>query len=596
MNIYAIEHSQTIKYVYPESRNHLVVRIKTAYQDIKDCTLIYFDRAIPDKKYELKLKVAQRDELFDYFETQIHTKDITHYIKYYFILTDKSGKSIYLSQLGVTKTIPDHCYFEYLYTNDNDVINVPKWANGIVYYQIFPERFNIGNKDKNRHEYEKWGNTPTRENFFGGDLKGITDKIPYIKNLGANCLYINPIFKATFNHKYDTTDYFDIDKDFGTKEDLKNLVSVCHESGIKVILDGVFNHVGVNFEYFKDVLENQEKSEYADWFYIRQYPVEISEKCYECVGEYKFMPKLKTSNPKVRDYIIKVIQYWIDYAGIDGWRFDVADEVDIKVWQFVRTIIKDKNPDILLLGETWGDGTKLISGDQLDSCMNYIFTDAMIDFFAKKTITTRQFDGRLQKMLSMYPKKMNNLLYNLLDSHDTERFISLCNGDMNIYKLAIAVQIMFIGSPAIYYGDEVGITGKNDPDCRKCMVWDKDKQNTKLLEWYKKFIEIRRTNQCIKDGNIKTIICDDCGLYGFLRYLGNEQIYVVINNSCESKEVVLPVVLKGQYIELLSQEKIPAQKCDNHGFYNGDLLDYSGMMEVTMPGYSVKIYKYLLED
>lgn len=595
MNIYAIEHSQSLKYVYSEKRNLLVVRIKTARKDLKNCTLVYFSRSTPDKKYKLKLEVAQRDGLFDYFETQIHTREITHYIKYYFILTDNSGNVRYLSQLGITKTIPDHCYFEYLYTNDNDVINVPVWANGIVYYQIFPERFYIGNKDKNRHKYERWGNTPTRENFFGGDLKGIQEKLPYIKDLGVECLYLNPIFKASFNHKYDTTDYFDVDEDFGTKEDLKNLVGKCHENGIKIILDGVFNHVGINFSAFRDVLNNQEKSKYKDWFYIKQYPVEISEKCYECVGDYKFMPKLKTSNPQVRDYIIKVMQYWIDYAGIDGWRFDVADEVDIKVWQFARTIIKDKNPDILLLGETWGDGSKLISGDQLDSCMNYIFTDAMIDFFATRTITSSQFDSRLQNMLSKYPRKMNNLLYNLLDSHDTERFLTLCNGNIEVYKLAVAMQMMFIGCPAIFYGDEVGIQGENDPDCRKCMIWDKKNQNIELLTWYKNLIEIRNSQDCIKNGNINTIICDDSGVYGFLRHLKNEYVYIVVNNSKKDEKVTIPVLKEGKYIELLTDEKVIADKCNNTNFYNGDLLNYSAKIDVSMSGYSVKIYKYLME-
>ena len=467
----AIQHFNTEEYVYPIKRNELVFKIRVAKKDISKCVLIYWDRTKPENLKKCELKCKYRDELFDYFQGNIIFHQIARYQKYYFELTDNSGNIIYYTANGAQQVLPKSGFFEYLYVNGTDVITSPSWAKGVIYYQIFPERFCNGNRENDPEGCKPWGSLPDREHHMGGDLQGIIQKISYLKELGIECIYLNPIFEGDFNHKYATTDYFKIDSQFGDEETFRELVNICHSYEIKIVLDGVFNHTGVHFGPFQDVLENQEGSRYVKWFHINHYPVEPSHHNYECVGAYKWMPKLDTSNPEVREFILKVMFYWIDNFQIDGWRLDVADEVDPSVWEEARMRIKEKYPDKILLGETWGYAGKMLRGNQMDSVMNYVFRDAIRDYIAEKTISVTQLDSRLNHMLAYYKDETDNLLYNLLDSHDTERFLYLCHENKKLLKLAAAFQMLFPGSPAIYYGDEVGMTGDNDPDCRRCMEW-----------------------------------------------------------------------------------------------------------------------------
>lgn len=596
---HAIEHLPVTKYIYATSRSDLIIRIRVAKEDIIECKLIYWPRNIQNKNSRNRklMKCKQRDDLFDYFEVPISFHKVARYMKYYFELTSKNSEKIYVSAYGIREIEPEEGYFEYLYANDNDVIKLPDWAKGIVYYQIFPERFKNGEPNRDKNKYDPWGSLPTRENFMGGNLKGIIEEIDYIKELGVDCIYLNPIFKADFNHKYATIDYFNVDPDFGTNEDLKSLVLECHKRNIKIILDGVFNHTGIQFKPFLDVIEKQEDSKYKDWFYITKFPVNISHHNYECVGAYKWMPKLRTSNPEVRNFILEVMEYWIREAEIDGWRLDVADEVDYEVWQESKSKLKKKYPFIILLGETWGNASKLLQGNQLDNAMNYVFRDAVLDFFVHN-IKPSEFDARLNRMLAEYHNEVNEAMYNLIDSHDTKRFLYECNENKQIFKLAVAFQFLFCGSPAIYYGDEVGMTGDNDPDCRRAMIWEKEKQDRDILKWYKKLISLRKENMAIKSGEFFSVVCDDqLNLYGFIRKNNNEDTYVIINRSNSSVNTELPV-LKGLFYEdLLDGEVIMSVPLEeNDVFHNQDLLGYSRKLPVQLPEYSIKILKFRMEE
>jgi len=600
MNRHAIEHKNIPQYIYPISRSELTFKIKAARGDIAKCTLVYWPRNSSAKK-KSAMFCAHRDDLFDYYKTNIKFSKVARYVKYYFELVDLNGQKLYVTAFGLKDEIPEDGFFEYLYANGNDIVTVPEWAKGKVFYQIFPERYNNGTKNNDPPEVVQWSDAPTRENFFGGDILGIIQKLDYIKELGIDCIYLNPVFKGDFNHKYATTDYFQVDPIFGTNEDLKELVLQCHKRNIKIILDGVFNHCGTNFEPFRDLLENQEKSKYKNWFYIEKFPVKISHHNYECVGAYKWMPKLRTSNPEVREYVLKVMDYWIREAGIDGWRLDVADEVDVKLWQYARAELKAKYPEIILIGETWGSALKMLSGDQMDSAMNYVFRDAARDFFAKNSIDAYEFDSRINKMLAEYPDEINSVMYNLLDSHDTARFLTECGSDKKKFKLAAAFQMLFCGCPAIYYGDEVGMSGENDPGCRGGMVWEDDKQDKDLLEWYKKIIALRKSLPPVMFGGYISNICDACkGIYGFIRDFNEERVYVLLNNSGEIHKVNLPVADEGNvYEDVLSKEAYFAEPVDStsaKGFYNHDLLEYSGVISLTLDGYSFKIIKSKMEE
>lgn len=594
MNKEAVLHSNTETFVYPIARNQLIVRLRTAKKEIKKCQIIYWNREDSIKKRET-MECYARDELFDYFQCKIIFTKVARYQKYYFWLEETHREQWYFSSCGITSVPPSEGFFEYLYANQNDVRQVPNWAKGIIYYQIFPDRFFNGNPDNDPADCKAWGTIPTRNNYMGGDLKGICNKLPYLKDLGVECLYLNPVFEGDFNHKYATTDYFRIDPLFGTNEELKELISQCHQQGIRIILDGVFNHTGIHFPLFQNVLEKQEQSAYKDWFLIENYPVTVSGDSYECVGAYPYMPKLNTANPDVQAYILKIMDYWLGEYQIDGWRLDVADEVDSTVWELARITLKRKYPDCILLGETWGYGGRMLRGNQLDSVMNYMFRDAMWDYFGKSSISAEAFDHRINTILALYRDETCHLLYNLLDSHDTERFLYVCGENPKVLQLAAAFQMLFVGSPAIYYGDEAGITGENDPDCRRCMVWD-EQTKPELSQWYKKIIAIRKNHLCVREGRYRTILADNqTNIFAFVRYHEEpeipEKIYAVFNNSPEKRKILCPVLEDGKFVDLLSDEKeLLTSKPLAGQFYNQDITAYKAVISLEMQPYAVKVF------
>ena len=529
----AVLHINTEDFIYPVERNRLTVRLRAARDDLTKCLIVYFSRTTPDQKKDCQLVKLYSDDLFDYYEANIEFSKVARYQKYFFVLSDNSGETLYYSATGFGKDVPEDGFFEFLYTNPGDVVEYPEWSKGAVYYQIFPERFCNGDTSNDPKDTKEWGEPPTRENYMGGDLEGVRIKIPYLKELGIEVIYFNPIFKADFNHKYATTDYYSIDPCFGSNEEFGNLVKELHENGIKVVLDGVFNHTGIHFMQFEDVCKNGSASQYYDWFLpCKEKEITVTHKDYECVGAYKYMPKLNSSNPEVRKFIVDVMDFWIRQYGIDGWRLDVADEVDSTVWQEARAALKDRYPDIILIGETWGYGGMLTSAKRLDSVMNYMFRDALRDYFGYEKLSASGFDHRINRMLGLYKTETHNVLYNLIDSHDTERFLFYCNSDVARMKLAVAFQLLFVGSPALYYGDEVGITGDNDPDCRKCMEWQEEKQNKELLNWYKTFIRLRKEHEAIRKGSYRSVlISDENDFLAFERTLNNERIIVMINKG-----------------------------------------------------------------
>lgn len=589
-----VYHNNTRQFIYAKSRHIIVFRVQVNRScRVKKVKLVYWSRTNEEEQKIAILKCERRDSYFDYYQEEVKFSKIARYQRYYFEISFEGRKKEYLTMYGIQRDKPKSGYFEYLYTNEGDIKTVPDWANGIIYYQIFPERFCNGNQKNDPEGTMKWGSPPTRDNFMGGDLRGIINKIDYLERLKIGCIYLNPVFLGDFNHKYATTDYYQIDPCFGMKEELKELVERCHERNIRIILDGVFNHTGTNFFAFQDLLEKQEKSEYKDWFYITEYPVKISHHNYECVGAYKWMPKLNSSNPNVREYIIKVMDYWIKEFHIDGWRLDVSDEVDLSVWQEARLILKSRYPQILLLGETWMFGEKLLQGDQLDSIMNYIFLDAMKEYFACHSIDEKELEHRLNLLLTKYHSENIPALYNLLDSHDTVRFLTQCKENKKLVKMAVAFQMMFIGAPAIYYGDEIGISGENDPDCRKTMIWEESEQDREMLEWYRKLAAIRISEECVRDGNYHTVICDEKNhIFAFERKKDAQAIYVVFNKSEREVEKDLPVTKEGWYRDVLNEMSYRTKKLNQtEGYFNEDFMGYQGFLLCKMQPYSIQIFK-----
>ena len=532
----AIFHQSGGAYAYPLAKDILMVQLRTAKDDIEDVTLIYGDRYKgADATFEVKMDKYASDRLFDYYRARIHVA--TRKFRYIFYLND-GQEQVWYNELGFLTERPSgyHSgYFHYPYINDADMFEIPEWAYDAVVYQIFPERFYNGDKSNDPEGVRAWGELPKGQyDFFGGDLAGIIEKIPHIEQMGANLLYMTPIFEAPTNHKYDTTDYFKIDPAFGDTETLRRLVKECHSRGIKVMLDAVFNHCGYKMAQFQDVLEKGEASPYRDWFFIKSFPVSTDPLNYETFADVaKNMPKLNTANPEVMEFLIQVGEYWIKECDIDGWRLDVANEVDHVFWREFRRRMRALKPDFYLVGEIWHHSGEYLQGDQFDGIMNYHFWTAANHFFGDRAISVEEFNERLVRERVTYKEQAVYGSWNMLSSHDVERILSRFLENKAALRLAFVCQMTQPGVPFVYAGDEVGLAGKYDPDNRRCMIWEEEAQDRQLQAFIQKLIKIRQTQKALRYGDVRTISIDnERGLYVYERYSADgERVIVALNNS-----------------------------------------------------------------
>jgi len=452
------------------------------------------------------------------------------YLQYAFRF-QRGGRRYWLNAEGLHDRECRKGAFAFSYAGDRDAVHSPTWVEDRVWYQIFPERFANGDSGNDPEGTVPWGTEPTRDNFMGGDLRGIIHHLDYLQDLGVNALYLNPIFAAKSNHKYDTIDYFAIDPHFGTIDDLKQLVRACHERGIRVVLDLVINHCGYDHPFFQDVVRNGERSPYRDWFYVHEFPVELSEHKYDSVGYYKWMPKFRTSTPQVRQYIFEVVSFWQKEAGIDGWRIDVADEVEISFLRELKSHVMQENHDAFIIAEIWHDAKGMLMARAVDSVMNYDARSIWLDFLVDRTITLEQFHERLVRFLHRYSLKELRQMFNLLGSHDTERILTRCRNRKDVLAQLIALQFVFPGNPVIYYGDEAEMTGENDPGCRGCMPWDSAPSSKPIWKLYRNWIRYRHSSEALRKGAVEVDCAADEGLYLIRRTFGSKTVSLVLNVS-----------------------------------------------------------------
>lgn len=393
-------------------------------------------------------------------------------------------------------------------------------------------------------ETADWGESPTLDNHFGGDLQGIIDHLDHLVDLGVTAIYLTPIFAAETNHKYDTTDYERIDPQFGDEETLSRLVDAAHERDMRVILDAVFNHCGRQFAPFQDVVENGADSEYADWFHVQEFPVEFEPRpTFDAFGFEGHMPKLNTANPEVRDYLLDVATHWIEATDADGWRLDVADEVSHAFWREFRREVKAVKADAYVLGEVWHDAAPWLQGDQFDATMNYPFTYAVDGFLTEGTMDATEFSDRVGRFRFRYPEQVNQVLFNMLGSHDTPRLLHRCDGDETRLRLAVLLLLTAPGTPCLYYGDEVGMTGGEDPDCRRTMVWDESEQDRDLLAFFREVVALRNDRPALRRGRIsfEREQCEgDVVVYVMSTGEPDESVAVAVNRGAQSVAVELP--------------------------------------------------------
>ncbi|MFD2671411.1 alpha-glycosidase [Marinicrinis sediminis] len=572
MLLEAIYHRPKQNWCYAYDQETLHVRIRTKRNDISKVTLVWGDKYRFDTyKYETEMTVFASDRLFDYWEASV--KPPFRRFTYGFLIHG-DNEQVWFDEKGFSDEISDDIptYFNFPYMNKPDIHEPPAWVKEAVFYQIFPERFANGDPSLDPEHVEEWGGTPTPYNYFGGDIQGVIDHLDHLQKLGVTCIYFTPLFESPTNHKYDTIDYMKIDPQFGDEEKLKELVRECHQRDMKVMLDAVFNHSGRLFEPFQDVIKHGPDSKYADWFIIREFPIDVVDDIptYDTFSFERNMPKFNTENPEVKEYLLNVARYWIEEVGIDSWRLDVANEVDHQFWREFRQAVKEINPDVYILGEIWHDSMMWLQGDQFDAVMNYLFTNSVLDFFAKDAVDSKQFAEAIYSLQAFYPQHISEVMFNLLDSHDTPRLLHMCQEDKRKMKLAALFQLTYTGAPCIYYGDEFGLTGENDPGCRKCMVWEEKDQDLDLFDFYRNLIALRRMYPAFRTGSLTFLQAEaeDKRLV-YERRDEHHSFIIAVNNEDKAQTISFPLD-QGRYEDVWAGDPFTHEQ----GLYSVSLQPY----------------------
>ena len=429
-------------------------------------------------------------------------------------------------------------------------MTVPYWVEDAIFYQIFPDRFANGDPENDPPNVKPWSSPPTVWDFQGGDLRGIIHRFDYLLDLGITALYLTPIFQATSTHRYNSSDYYTIDPKLGTLADFHALRDVAHRNNVRVVLDGVFNHCGRGFFAFTDMLENGEHSPYKDWFHVKKFPLNAygpgEAENYLAWWKYKSLPKFNTNNPQVRKYLFDVARYWLE-QGVDGWRLDVPNEIDDDTfWEEFRHVVKSANPDAYLVGEIWSVDPRWVGDKHFDGLMNYPLRDALLRLLYAGTLDMPQFVEKVEGLLTAYPRENVHAMYVPLGSHDTERLFTKVEKSTVKAKLAFLFQMAYPGAPAVYYGDEIGLEGGKDPDCRRAFPWDENQWNIELRHWAKTLIALRKRYPALRRGDYQRLLMDDKnGRYVFARTLGEEKIIAAMNAGPHEQKVDIPVAALG---------------------------------------------------
>lgn len=513
------------EYAFALDDKHYIFRLRTGKGEAERVRFYYADRAVMTPKLQfapLPMEKFRTDRYFDWYEIRLETR--FERIAYYFELQNGVETLFYYGdcyEMAGTPTRAD--YFQLPFNHRADRFAAPAWTRDAVVYNIFPDSFAAGKR------LAPNGAPPCR----GGTVRGVTENLDYIASLGFNCIYLNPIFAARSYHRYDTLDYYRIDPHMGAEDDLRDLVRRAHALGIRVILDGVFNHVSSDHPFFRDVLEKGRASRYYSCFYALpetpRLPAAGELPGYTCFSYVADMPKTNTADPFLRQYFCDVGAYWVRKFDVDGWRLDVANELDDGFLRAFRASVKAAKSDALIVGEVWENAAHYLGGDMLDSAMNYDFRRYCRRFFAEQTVDAETFDTNVSTLLLRYNENALFAQLNLLDSHDVSRFLSLCGGKTERMELAVLLQMTFPGMPCVFYGDEKGLCGESEPEYRRPMAWD---ASSPLEEVYRRMIALRKTHPALRYGSFHTeLACG--GVYRYSRVWNGTKITVAMNLGAE---------------------------------------------------------------
>lgn len=569
----------------------VTLKLRVYRLDITGATARVWNSALGQEQF-YPLSWVSDDATYDYWQAVLPAQATPTVLWYHFRVTD-GGDTDYYADDASRDGGWGQMYGQESQAGANDfnvtvydpAFSTPQWLKDAVIYQILPDRFFNDDTANDPQPADKvygdpvlfhtnWGDLPENpgkgRDFFGGDLSGVTFKLDVLKDLGVTAVYLNPIFGAPSNHLYDTTEYKAIDAYFGSLLDFQSLVSEASARGIKVILDGVFNHTSVAHPFFQDVVSHGSASPYWTWYTVNRWPIRwfddvdrdhvwdagepqvdwdsplqgiLGSPDYSSWWGFATLPTL-TETTDVKNYVYgnadSVAKHWLN-QGTYGWRLDVADEVSHPFWQGYRGAVKGIGSDRAVIGEVWGDASEYLLGSEMDSVMNYRFKFAATDFIAKGTINASVFNNRLLAIQEDYPKPACQALMNLIDSHDTARFLYDAGGDKARLRLAALLQMTYAGAPTIYYGDEVGVTGATDPDSRRTYPWGSE--DNALRSDYKRLIGIRKTYAALRTGNVKhALLVDDAnGGYAFGRDDAARKLVVGLNNNAAARALAINV-------------------------------------------------------
>ncbi len=559
----SIYHMPWLEYRHALPDGRVCLRLQTGRGEFtRVAARVTSNYALPDffkTADEYEMRVAYRDEWHDFYETVFAPRDLR--LKYLFVLeSDELTFKLDASGLHAGKDAREDVSQAFAFAYAYPAEPMPEWARGCVGYQIFPDRFRREPRPDDTEKVEPWTSDHVQNEYrFGGNLRGILKAVPYLKELGVKLIYTTPLFLSDSSHRYNTFDYFKIDPLLGTEDDLLQLCDELHNNGMRIVLDGVFNHCGLEFAPFKDAVEKGEVSPYRDWFFFD----ERMPHGYHTFGDWKYMPKLNLRNPDCAEYFLDVGRYWLERCHIDGWRLDVSPEVWPDFWRQYKKMMRSVNPDSLMIAECWDDSREwLTQGDMFDSTMHYVLSRNIWSRFCLHEITTQQFDWALNRTAMLYPQRTQEVLWTFLGSHDTQRVRTRAGGDIRMLYAASFFQFTYLGIPIIYYGDELGMEGGDDPFCRYPMRWD-DVENNPVHEHYQRLAHIRERTPALRMGRFRTHAVMDNGLYAYLRETDVQRVLCVLNTGLDPLTVrlELPSGMADQAVvhDLYSQRGLPVE-------------------------------------
>ena len=583
----------------PLTATEIVVTARAHLDDVEDVALLY--RIDGGELFEKTMSPVEQDPAFQYYRATVQLLDASNVFDYVIRYRDGDGELL-LGATGPAAALleTDDQFFRYT-AQSHPPFLTPEWAKDGVIYQIFPERFRNGDASNDPDFSEPWyvgatklpasGKTngeyfhlmedwydidglkqspyrtdgrPDYYSFYGGDIAGIREKLDYLNDLGVTVIYFNPLNQGMSNHKYDPVDYLTIDPHFAGEQEFTDFVADAHDHGIRIVVDMAFNHTGNWHFAFRDAVDNGPSSEYYNWYEFHRWPLPKSRDFkaadyYDCWWGFGLHPNLNFDlqranadennledtaaaavNQPVVDYVLSVADKWLGEYDIDGFRLDVPNEVPFWFWKLFSDRCHSIKPDCYLVGELWGNAGRWIGPTCFDATMNYkFFRDPVMDFFGKGVIDAAGFDMRLAPGRFQYPPQSVAVMMNLIDSHDTIRFLTSA-GDVRRLMLAALFGMTYVGMPTIWYGDEVGMVGGKDPDCRRPFDWryEGDPRKQALRDYYGTITRFRRDRPVLSRGDFNTLVIDG-RIYGFARTLEDQVVVVLFNAGPDATTVTL---------------------------------------------------------